>query len=51
MKKHKRYQDYVIKDGQLVGDFENMYKEVDDPWEQTVKGFASEKVIATTTLN
>ena len=27
----KRYQDYVIKDGKFVGDFEGMYQNADDP--------------------
>ena len=31
----KRYQDYVIKDGKFVGQFEEMYKEFDDPWHQS----------------
>ena len=26
------YQDYVIKNGELVGDFNGMYREFDDPW-------------------
>jgi len=30
-----RYQDYVIKDGKLVGDFEGLYKNFDDPWHQS----------------
>lgn len=29
------YRDYVIKDGAFVGRFEDMYRECDDPWEQT----------------
>jgi tRNA G46 methylase TrmB len=29
------YQDYVIKDGQFVGQFEKMYQECDDPWMQS----------------
>jgi SAM-dependent methyltransferase len=31
-----RYQDYVIKDGVLVGDFEGLYKTFDDPWFQSM---------------
>ena len=31
----KSYHDYVIKDGQLVGDFEGLYRDVDDPWGQS----------------
>ncbi len=33
MKKYSKYQDYVIKDGELVGEFEKMYQDFDDPWE------------------
>lgn len=29
-----RYQDYVIKDGKLVGKFEEMYQKFEDPWKQ-----------------
>lgn len=29
-----RYQDYVIKDGKFVGEFEKMYQECDNPWHQ-----------------
>lgn len=47
MPKHSRYQDYVIADGKLVGDFETMYQDFDDPWEQTTREeFASEKAVA-----
>ena len=28
------YHDYVIKDGKFIGKFEEMYKNVDDPWSQ-----------------
>ncbi len=31
----KTYHDYVIKDGQFIGQFEEMYREVDDPWHQS----------------
>lgn len=31
---HERYQDYVIRDGRLVGDFEGMYRDHADPWGQ-----------------
>ena len=30
-----RYQDYVIKDGRLVGDFESLYDKFEDPWHQS----------------
>jgi SAM-dependent methyltransferase len=33
--KYPRYQDYVIRDGELVGEFEEMYRDFDDPWEQS----------------
>lgn len=29
------YHDYVIKNGKLVGQFEKMYRECDDPWNQS----------------
>lgn len=29
------YRDYVIKDGKFVGRFEEMYRDCEDPWEQT----------------
>jgi SAM-dependent methyltransferase len=46
-KKHSRYQDYVIKDGKLVGEFEQMYQDYEDPWEQTTReAWASEKMVA-----
>ena len=46
MTKYKRYQDYVIKDGKLVGEFEEMYQDFDDPWEQSERErFASEKAV------
>lgn len=32
--KHPKYQDYVIKDGKLIGEFEQMYRDFPDPWEQ-----------------
>jgi len=45
--KHNRYQDYVIKNGKLIADFETMYQDFDDPWEQTTREeWASEKAIA-----
>jgi SAM-dependent methyltransferase len=47
MTKYCRYQDYVIKNGQLVGEFEEMYRDFQDPWEQTTREeFAAEKSIA-----
>lgn len=29
------YQDYVIKDGQLVADFNGLYRDFEDPWHQS----------------
>ena len=37
MTKYERYQDYVIKDGKLVGDFETMYQDFDNPWDQSFR--------------
>lgn len=46
MTKYARYQDYVIKDGRLVGEFEQLYRDFEDPWEQSVhEEFASEKAV------
>jgi 2-polyprenyl-3-methyl-5-hydroxy-6-metoxy-1,4-benzoquinol methylase len=45
--KFSKNQDYVIKDGKLVGKFEEMYKDQDDPWCQTTREkYASEKAVA-----
>ena len=46
MKKYKRYQDYVIKDGKFIGEFEEMYNDFDDPWEQSKEALMPEKNIA-----
>jgi SAM-dependent methyltransferase len=45
-KKYDKYQDYVIKDGQFIGEFEQLYKDFDDPWNHTMEGYA-EGVIPT----
>jgi len=37
MTKYNKYQDYVIKDGKLIGEFEAMYKDYEDPWEQSIR--------------
>jgi len=37
MTKYERYQDYVIKDGKLVGEFEAMYQDFDNPWDQSFR--------------
>jgi len=45
--KYAKYQDYVIKDGKFVGEFEQMYQDYHDPWEQTTReNYRSEKIIA-----
>ena len=30
--KSKNYHDYIIKDGKFIGEFEEMYQNIDDPW-------------------
>ena len=35
MSTKKDYHDYVIKDGKFIGEFEDMYKDCDDPWMQS----------------
>lgn len=30
----EKYQDFVIKDGKFIGEFEKMYQKFDDPWHQ-----------------
>jgi len=45
--KYPRYQDYVIKEGTFIGEFEQMYQDFNDPWHQTEKEkWASDKSIA-----
>lgn len=36
MPKYKKYQDYVIRDGKFIGEFEQMYIDFEDPWNQSV---------------
>ena len=36
-----RYQDYVIKDGKFIGEFEKMYQKFTDPWHQSEKLYFS----------
>ncbi len=46
MTKYPRYQDYVIRDGRFVGEFEGMYQDFDDPWGQTKsEPWATDKAI------
>lgn len=35
--KEKSYHDYVIKDGEFIGKFDEMYSEFNDPWTQSVQ--------------
>jgi SAM-dependent methyltransferase len=45
--KYQHYTDYVIRDGRLIGEFEEMYRDFADPWHQTTRErFASEKAAA-----
>ena len=45
-KKYPRYQDYVIKNGVLVGEFDEMYRDFEDPWGQsTEEEFSSDKAV------
>jgi len=44
--KYPSYQDYVIKDGKLVGEFEQMYQDYEDPWHQSKEEWASDKAVA-----
>lgn len=47
MPKYSRYQDYVIRSGKLIGEFDQMYQDHTDPWEQTTREhYASEKAVA-----
>ena len=32
-----KYQDFVIRDGKFIGNFEGMYRAFDDPWEQSTR--------------
>ena len=40
---NRKYQDYVIKDGRLVGDFETMYQRFPDPWNQLSATWETDK--------
>lgn len=41
MAKSKSYHDYVIADGKLVGDFEGLYQNIEDPWEHATSNLMS----------
>lgn len=52
MPRYQRYQDYLIRDGSFVGEFEQMYRDFEDPWNQTTtEQFASEKAVGVNLLN
>jgi SAM-dependent methyltransferase len=52
MPKYNRYQDYVIRDGKFIGEFEQMYRDFADPWnETTCEHFASEKAVGINLLS
>lgn len=42
------YQDFVIKDGEFIGDFEGMYQTFKDPWNQSADEsvFDSRRILA-----
>lgn len=41
-----KYQDLVIKDGEFIGDFETLYENFDDPWDQSTRElYSNEKLI------
>jgi len=39
-----KYQDFVIKDGKFIGQFEKMYQQFEDPWNQTSKGYVENSI-------
>lgn len=52
MPKYARYQDYVIRDGQLIGEFEQLYRDFADPWhESTREPYSSDKAAAINLLS
>jgi len=52
-KDSSNYQDYVIKDGRLVGDFDGLYLNFDDPWHQSKpdNAFSSLRTLAISWCN
>ena len=49
--KPKRYQDFVIRDGRFVGEFEDMYRACADPWHQMAElPFMSDKAASISLL-
>ena len=46
MKKYQSYHNYFIQDGKLIGEFEQMYQDFEDPWEQSTREvFSIEKIV------
>ena len=43
----EEYQDYVIKNGEFIGKFEEMYQKFDDPWHQLEEVYNSYSRIST----
>ena len=43
-----KYQDFVIKNGKFIGEFEKMYQQFEDPWNQTREGFVENSIIRQT---
>ncbi len=39
-----KYQDYVIKNGKFIGKFEEMYQDIEDPWNQTKKNYVESNI-------
>ena len=39
-----KFRDFVIKDGKFVGEFEKMYQQFEDPWNQTKKGYVENSI-------
>lgn len=44
--RYPRYQDYVIKNGRLVAEFEQMYRDYEDPWHQSLEPLSVDKAVA-----
>ena len=50
--RYPKYQDYVIQNGRLIGEFEQMYKDHIDPWNQSVREvYSSEKAAGINLIN
>ena len=39
-----RYQDFVIKEGKFIGEFERMYQNIEDPWHQSKEGYVENSI-------